>query len=1179
MASRFEDSIPGLMAALDAHPSVDVVVGVTGSDRGAPRPEVIDTILAGVERLGVAGRAIVATAHRDGDGAEADDRVVRLPLAGGLHGGGWQARGLLEAAASRGAALLLLPADLDPQPQGGDEPGAGFSPRWIERMLAPVAGGRFGVALGKFDRGPFSNPVESHLALPVLASVFGWWIPQSVSGVAALSPEVVRGCVGEPDVWPAHVGRDGFDPWLCVFALTHGFALCEARLGLPSRQRPLERAKATFREVAHVLFREVARHERTWLDRDDVVERPAVAGAGFDVDPGPMHLDRVQLERRFRLEFNHFHDTLYPHVLDDDLSRRIEASIDEEGDVAISPGEWGDLLRRFMFAYRFDDHFEHDDVVDALFPFFLGRVLGHAADVDRAATAVKKSSGRRSFAVVYREAERLIEAETEGFIAGSADFRRDWRNRTREVSPYLPRLGSWEFVPNVGVMVPQELERPDGESVWAYQIYKEILDRNRGEYTRFATETLGVEDPVDSGRVVEAVEDFMYDLERAIRRHVIAPDVGDLGGMQREVGTLCARFAVNDAFHLTAEAAEEILLQAPPSQLITQRRARNIHGLLKELEPLDALATAAWTDQQDYLNRVLDILESRLERDWFTSSPVAAVAVDRSLLPAGAEGNGSAALARLAGRVVVASQPAGVGGEFPRLWLLLRTIKSIVGVEIFSHLWDRLDRERSDFRGRLVASIRGHWGRNVLSAHNFFENRHQRVLVERLHGYAEELARDEPGAAAGRILAAALDVYHLSITLPDATFVPLSAWTWASYSNRGGVGTPTPLSSLVERDWATRDFFALYLERAGLASGEDIDRAVNRLIAEGRESEGLRAHILGVSADADTLVVRQATEAAPPPAKKLERPLDRPLLEPTANAWESRYVLNAAAVRVDGTIYILYRAFGDDEISRVGMAWTRDGVRIDGRLGEPVFAPGNETEAAGVEDPRTVVIDGRLYMLYTAWDRKVAQIAMASIPVEAFLERRWDRWERHGLAFPGLANKDAVLYPERIGGRYVVHHRIDPNMWVSYLDDLSCPWPREPQKIFAGPRPGMMWDGVKIGAGGQPIKTTKGWLNIYHGVDYERSYRLGVLFMPLDDPERILYRSPNPILEPETDFEVGGAGSWVPHVVFTCGTVPAEDKDVIGPEDDVLVYYGAADTAIGVARGRLRDIVPTIDEL
>ncbi len=162
----------------------------------------------------------------------------------------------------------------------------------------------------------------------------------------------------------------------------------------------------------------------------------------------------------------------------------------------------------------------------------------------------------------------------------------------------------------------------------------------------------------------------------------------------------------------------------------------------------------------------------------------------------------------------------------------------------------------------------------------------------------------------------------------------------------------------------------------------------------------------------------------------------------------------------------------------------------------------------------------------------------------------------------------------------MVYHRIDPNMWVSYLESLTCPWPRTGQQIVTGPRSGMMWDGIKIGAGAQPIKTTHGWLNIYHGVDYERTYRLGVLFMDLADPARVIYQSPNPILAPETDFEIGtheGRDYWVPHVVFACGAVPAVDKAVIEPEDEIFVYYGAADTSIGVAKGKLCDLVPVLN--
>jgi predicted GH43/DUF377 family glycosyl hydrolase len=315
----------------------------------------------------------------------------------------------------------------------------------------------------------------------------------------------------------------------------------------------------------------------------------------------------------------------------------------------------------------------------------------------------------------------------------------------------------------------------------------------------------------------------------------------------------------------------------------------------------------------------------------------------------------------------------------------------------------------------------------------------------------------------------------------------------------------------------------------------------------------------------------------------MRRPLDGPMFEPIAShSWESRYVLNAAAIRLDGKVHILYRAFGDDEVSRIGLAWAGDGIHVDGRLDRPIFEPANETERDGCEDPRVVEIDGRLWMLYTAWGNGVAQIALASIDTADFLAGRFDRWERHGLGFPGLANKDAVLYPEKFDGKYALYHRIDPDMWITYMDDLTCPWPREGAQIIISPRTGMMWDGVKLGAGAQPIKTTHGWLNVYHGVDFERSYRLGVLFTPLDDPARVLYRSPNPVLQPETEYELGGAGgrdSWVPHVVFTCGAVTAEDKAVLGPDDEVLVYYGAADTVMGVATATVRELVPVIDGL
>jgi len=120
----------------------------------------------------------------------------------------------------------------------------------------------------------------------------------------------------------------------------------------------------------------------------------------------------------------------------------------------------------------------------------------------------------------------------------------------------------------------------------------------------------------------------------------------------------------------------------------------------------------------------------------------------------------------------------------------------------------------------------------------------------------------------------------------------------------------------------------------------------------------------------------------------------------------------------------------------------------------------------------------------------------------------------------------------------------------------------------------MSWDGFKIGGGSQPIKTKYGWLVIYHGVDQFFVYRLGVLLVGLDTPGELVYRSPNHILEPQETYELGEEGCYVPNVVFNCGAVPREDKEALEDDDEVLVYYGAADTVACVATAKVSDLIP-----
>jgi predicted GH43/DUF377 family glycosyl hydrolase len=288
-----------------------------------------------------------------------------------------------------------------------------------------------------------------------------------------------------------------------------------------------------------------------------------------------------------------------------------------------------------------------------------------------------------------------------------------------------------------------------------------------------------------------------------------------------------------------------------------------------------------------------------------------------------------------------------------------------------------------------------------------------------------------------------------------------------------------------------------------------------------------------------------------------------PILEPIGNnRWESRRVFNAGVLDSDTKVHILYRAIGHDGVSRIGYASSSDGYHIDERLPFPVFEPASEAEIDGCEDPRLALFDDKLLMAYTAFGKyanhQVYQIAVTSINIKDFLAKQWNWTERH-LAFPGLHNKDAIIFPRKIDGKYVMFHRFEPDMCIARSDDLKR-W--FDLKFVLGPRI-RSWDSWKVGAAGTPIELNEGWLLIYHGVSFNKVYSLGVALLDKNNPEEILFRSEGPILSPVEDYERFGK---VPNVVFSCGNILKEDQ--------VLVYYGGADSVLCVATYDLCELLP-----
>jgi predicted GH43/DUF377 family glycosyl hydrolase len=303
----------------------------------------------------------------------------------------------------------------------------------------------------------------------------------------------------------------------------------------------------------------------------------------------------------------------------------------------------------------------------------------------------------------------------------------------------------------------------------------------------------------------------------------------------------------------------------------------------------------------------------------------------------------------------------------------------------------------------------------------------------------------------------------------------------------------------------------------------------------------------------------------------LKRFEGNPILEPIKeHAWEEQLVYNTGAIYLGGKVHLLYRARNKKHISCFGYASSRDGFHIDERLPEPVFGPQGEQDSLGCEDPRISKMGDTLYIPYAAFGRlpnfgennivkferkaSVIQIGLTSISVDDFLNHRWNFTERL-YPLPRVFNKDCAILPEKYKGKYVIYHRISPHIWVCFSDDLVH-W--YDHNIMMSPE--FEWDFFKVGAGAPPIKTEKGWLFIYHGVSRDQRYRLGFAFLDLENPAKVIYRHPAPILEAKEKWELEGI---VPNVVFTCGAVLKDGE--------VFVYYGGGDTAIGVATAPLAE--------
>ncbi|OIO29989.1 hypothetical protein COX93_01715 [Candidatus Nomurabacteria bacterium CG_4_10_14_0_2_um_filter_30_12] len=314
---------------------------------------------------------------------------------------------------------------------------------------------------------------------------------------------------------------------------------------------------------------------------------------------------------------------------------------------------------------------------------------------------------------------------------------------------------------------------------------------------------------------------------------------------------------------------------------------------------------------------------------------------------------------------------------------------------------------------------------------------------------------------------------------------------------------------------------------------------------------------------------------------QLERSSLNPIIEPRLYSWESKATFNPAAFISDGKIHLIYRAIGDNDVSVFGYASSLDGYNFRDRpthsiyhkfgkfikLDDPIDYVSGGGWNGGCEDPRVTLIDYTVYMLYTAFDGWGSlRIALTSIKLDDFKKKKWN-WEKPILISPpGEIHKNWVLFPEKINGKFAILHSISPEILIDYIEDFK---EFDDTKFInslhsSSPSWKSSWDNMVRGVGPTPIKTEAGWLVLYHAMDKKDPdrYKLGAMILDFNDPTRILYKSKNPILEPDEYYENEGFKAGV---IYSCGAVVKDGE--------LFVYYGGADSVVCVASVDLSSLI------
>ena len=296
----------------------------------------------------------------------------------------------------------------------------------------------------------------------------------------------------------------------------------------------------------------------------------------------------------------------------------------------------------------------------------------------------------------------------------------------------------------------------------------------------------------------------MQDAENALAT-LLPGDLYSEEGLQAVLDGLFGFLPVPRMFSIKNELLQELLLRFPPMNVMIPLGCKHPRELLKKFDVRDAWSLACLIENHTYVEKSQQWLLDNLRAETMGEVTIKPLILGDSteyssyhLLP-------TCNYNKLSTRIVVSPCSKGMGGKYPHLYFCLMVAYQVALGVNYSRLWRVYAREKRNLGPKVGNSLLGWYQAHTFSVHNIFENLHQRLLMNNIRAMADTLKTVGRGKE-GEILQHLVESYGLSQVLEDGTFLPCSAWTWATYSYKGGQQVPTPLSAEVEEKWFSHSF-------------------------------------------------------------------------------------------------------------------------------------------------------------------------------------------------------------------------------------------------------------------------------------------------------------------------------------------------------------------------------------